>query len=120
MNSGYVYILVNPSFRDNLIKIGLTTRTPEERAKELSRNTGIPNEFVVAYKKHVFDCRVIEKLVHSYLEKYRSNERREFFNLPADLAISVIERISKLENSLETWNETTTILDNKKLKWHMH
>ncbi|MEI6895553.1 MAG: GIY-YIG nuclease family protein [Colwellia sp.] len=120
MSTGYVYILVNPSFRDNLIKIGLTTRTPEVRAKELSRTTGLPNEFVVAYKKHVFDCEVVEKLVHIYLEKYRSNDRREFFNLPTDRAISVIERISKLENSLEMWNKKTTNLDNKQIKWHMH
>jgi hypothetical protein len=120
MSSGYVYILVNPAYRDHLIKIGLTTREPEERAKELSRKTSVPNEFVVAYKKHVHDCSAVEKIVHKYLDQYRTNERREFFQLPVEKAISVIERISKFENSLENWNNKIINLDNKTIKWHLN
>lgn len=119
MNSGYVYILVNPSFRDNLIKIGLTTKEPEERAKSLSRTTGVPNEFVVAYKKHVYDCKVVEALVHKYLGRFRSNQRREFFTIPVESAISIIERVTKFENSLESWSGKTTKLDRKQVKWHL-
>ena len=117
-DNGYVYVLMNPSM-DNLVKIGKTERSPEERAKELSRNTGIPNEFVVAYKKHVFNCDTVENLVHKYLKRFRSNERREFFTIPVERAISVIERIARLENSLESWKGQVVDLDNLQLKWHL-
>jgi len=120
MNSTYIYVLVNPSFRDDLIKIGLTrTKTPEERAKKLTSTTGVPNEFVVAYKKHVFDSDRMEKLVHKYLEPFRSNQRREFFVIPVERAINIIERFTKLENSLEAWNGQVVNFDGKQLKWHM-
>ena len=33
-DNGYVYVLMNPSLQ-NMVKIGKTTREPEERAKEL-------------------------------------------------------------------------------------
>ncbi len=35
--TGYIYILHNPSLRDETLKIGITTRTPYIRAAELSR-----------------------------------------------------------------------------------
>jgi len=40
MNEGWIYILINPAFKKDLLKIGKTKRQPEERAKELS-TTGI-------------------------------------------------------------------------------
>jgi T5orf172 domain len=49
MTSGYVYILINTSF-DGMIKVGRTTRDPQERARELSWATGIPTPFRVAYE----------------------------------------------------------------------
>ena len=48
MAQGFVYILVNPAF-PGYIKVGKTTKTPEERAKELSAATGVPTPFIVAY-----------------------------------------------------------------------
>ncbi|MBA3017886.1 MAG: hypothetical protein FP811_07035, partial [Desulfobacteraceae bacterium] len=48
--NGWIYILTNPSLQENLIKIGKTSRTPEERAKELSAPTGVPAEFEIVYK----------------------------------------------------------------------
>lgn len=119
MSSGYIYILVNPSYRDHLIKIGLTTREPEERAKELSRKTSVPSEFVVAYQKHVHDCSAVETIIHKYLDQYRTNERREFFKISVEKAISVIERVSKFENSLEYWNGKVLDLCKSTIKWHM-
>ncbi len=47
--TGYIYILHNPSLRDETLKIGITTRTPYIRAAELSRKTGVAQEYVVAY-----------------------------------------------------------------------
>jgi hypothetical protein len=91
---GFVYILLNPSFID-IIKIGKTTRTSEERAKELYQKgkTSIPTKFVVAYENEVSDCDLVESIVHKKLGKYSLNPDREFFNLPLKQAIKTIEGV---------------------------
>ena len=38
---GYVYVLTNPSFRDDWVKIGKSKRLPEVRGRELY-NTAVP------------------------------------------------------------------------------
>ena len=42
----YVYVLSNPSFNENLLKIGFTRKNPIERAEELC-TSGLPTPFVV-------------------------------------------------------------------------
>ncbi len=90
-NAGYVYVLINPSI-EGLIKVGMTTLEPEERARQLSGATGVPTNFVVAYKRYVNDCMRAEKFVHTYLESkgYRINPKREFFSAPITEAINAI------------------------------
>ena len=44
--SGYVYILTNPSFRDNWVKIGKSSRPVDVRSKELD-NTAVPLSFEI-------------------------------------------------------------------------
>ncbi|MBL4747578.1 MAG: GIY-YIG nuclease family protein [Magnetovibrio sp.] len=46
--NGFVYIMSNPSM-PGLLKIGCTTRTPEERANELHQATGVPGKFTVEW-----------------------------------------------------------------------
>lgn len=91
---GHVYILVNTSM-PGLIKIGLTTRDPETRAKELSRSTGVPTPFEVAYSRWVPDCVEVEKAVHAELDQYRVGANREFFQMPVAQAKKAIEVIAK-------------------------
>ncbi len=88
---GYVYVLMNPSLQ-GLVKIGKTTKDPEERAAELSSATGVPTPFVVAYKLFVSDCSQAEAFVHAFLEKkgYRLTDNREFFNIPINEAIDAV------------------------------
>ena len=42
--SGYVYILTNPSFREDWVKIGKSSRPVNVRSKELD-NTAVPLPF---------------------------------------------------------------------------
>ena len=88
---GCVYILKNPAMPD-LIKIGFTTRTAEERAKELYEGElGVPKPFVVV---HINDCEEPQKLeatVHKRLAEYRINKNREFFKYPADDAYQLVK-----------------------------
>jgi len=86
---GYVYVMTNEHIPD-LLKIGMTTRTPEERSAELS-STGVPGRWNVQYSIFVPNCEKIEKKVHKTLNEYRLSEDREFFKIEISLAIQAIE-----------------------------
>jgi len=90
---GYVYILSNPSY-GNLYKVGMTTKEPSQRAKELSELTAVPTPFKVEYSAYVEDCSVIEALTHKMLKErgYRIAENREFFNAPLKEIKKLISR----------------------------
>ena len=45
---GFVYVLSNASM-PGLIKVGMTTKVPDGRAKELSSDTSTPTPFIVEY-----------------------------------------------------------------------
>lgn len=97
MLAGYIYILINPSYKQ-LLKIGKTSRLPEERAAELSSSTGIPTRFYVAYQERVDDCDTAESFIHKRLEPYRVNSGREFFELPLQDAIRIVSSIASEVN----------------------
>jgi len=90
-DNGYVYVLMNPSM-DNLVKIGKTERTPEERAKELSSTTGVPTPFVVVYESYFESCSKAEEFVHASLENkgFRISSNREFFEVPINEAVDAV------------------------------
>lgn len=92
MNTGYVYVLENPSM-PKLVKIGLTTRTVEARMRDLN-STGVPEKFIEVYSEYVSDCRAVERAVHDRLSDYRVNKGREFFMIEADDAAAIVRGIS--------------------------
>ena len=78
---GYVYILTNPSFREDWIKIGKTTNM-EERLRTLY-NTSLPLPFEPYATLKTVKYNEAEKLVHHYIERFtnlRIEKKREFFN----------------------------------------
>jgi hypothetical protein len=89
---GYIYILVNPAMQ-GVVKIGKTTRTPEDRAKELSVATGVPFDFHVGYEKLVKDCDLAENLIQEKLKEKRTAKNREFFTLSLKEAIQAVAKI---------------------------
>ncbi len=93
MVAGYVYILVNAAMQD-MLKIGMTTRTPKERAQELSQGTGIPAPYSVAYWEQVPDCTTAEAMIHNRLARFRVQSGREFFHLDLKLAIDELREIA--------------------------
>ena len=86
---GYVYLLTNSAIPD-IVKIGMTTRLPSERAKELS-NTGVPGRWTVHYSIFVPDCAVVERIVHGDLKHRRFSDDREFFRITLADAQAVIK-----------------------------
>ena len=93
MDKGYVYILVNKSM-PGLVKIGQTTKSPEERAKELSSPTGVPTPFEVAYALRSFWYENLEKQMHAALADRRSNNNREFFEVSVDEAKTLLNKLA--------------------------
>jgi hypothetical protein len=90
MRSGYVYLLLNASM-PGLVKIGRTERNPDGRAAELSKGTGVPTPFVLAYQVRVSDCELAEHRVHQVLAAHRTNAKREFFKITATDAVHIIQ-----------------------------
>ena len=90
--SGYVYVMINSSF-DGLVKIGKTSRDPDERAKELSSATGVPTPFVVVFYKEFDNCDIAESQIHQFLTDAgcRVNDNRDFFRVPVKEAIEVVQ-----------------------------
>jgi hypothetical protein len=65
-----------------IVKVGFTTRTPDERAKELN-STHLPHPFKVEFAKLIENVEEKEKAIHLVLSIYgeRVNDHREFFKM---------------------------------------
>ena len=88
---GWIYAMRNSAFRKPLLKIGMTSRPPFERAHELGRATGVPGDFDLVYFVHVFARRRAEQLVHQRLESYRTGSHKEFFDVPVSRVVDAFD-----------------------------
>ena len=105
MNSkepGYVYILTNPSFREDWVKIGKSSRPVDVRSKELD-NTAVPLPFEIFATIKTVKYNEVEKLVHKNdrLSDLRIRQNREFFNVPPQVALDIFGDIAKLIDDAE-------------------
>ena len=91
---GYLYVMSNPSFKDNLLKIGKSDYDPGKRKKELE-TTGVPDAFFVEYCVRFDNHHSLESQVHRKLTSNRTNRSREFFNITVPQAISIVREILK-------------------------
>jgi len=79
----YVYIMSNPSFEDDVFKIGWTREHPIIRANDL-HTSGVPTPFVVEYVIITTEGVKLEKQLHAHLKQYRMENNREFFKIAKD------------------------------------
>ena len=88
---GFLYVLANSAMQ-GMVKVGKTTRSPAERAAELSAATGLPTPFIVVYEQLFEDCTEAEAFVHALLASkgFRVAENREFFSAPANEVVRAI------------------------------
>lgn len=77
---GWVYVLSNPCM-PGIYKVGMTTTSPEVRARELSSATGVPAPFKIEAAFYTHSPLESEKEVHEVLSEWRVNDSREFFEL---------------------------------------
>lgn len=76
--AGWVYVLSN-EYMPGIYKVGMTTTSPEIRAKELSAATGVPYPFKVEAAFHCEDPARSEREIHEAFQDVRINDSREFF-----------------------------------------
>ena len=98
-DSGYVYILTNPCFRKDWVKIGKTSRPVDTRSKELD-NTSIPLPFEVYAMLKTNNMTKIERLIQGLIEEFnpalRIRRNREFFNVPPAKALGLLAKAAEI------------------------
>lgn len=95
--AGYVYILTNPSFREDWVKIGKSARPVDIRSKELN-NTAVPLPFEIFATMKTVKYNEVEKLVHHIIDNltnYRIRQNREFFNVAPQKALEIFKEIAQ-------------------------
>lgn len=90
--NGWIYILSNRTM-PGLFKIGYTKNNPEERAKEISRATGVPVPFEVEWAFNCYDSDMLEKEIHRSLDSFRYTSNKEFFEISLNEAKETIRRL---------------------------
>ena len=94
---GYVYILTNPSFREDWVKIGKSARPVDIRSKELD-NTAVPLPFEIHATIKTVKYNEVEKLVHKIIDSltdFRIRQNREFFNVAPQKALEIFKEIAQ-------------------------
>ncbi len=87
---GWVYVINNLGMPD-IVKVGYTTGTPEDRAKELN-NTGAPHRYMVEYAMESEEPYQIEQQTHRLLSS--KLEGREWFRCSAEEAAAAIKQVA--------------------------
>ena len=93
---GYVYILTNPSFKEDWVKIGKSSRPVDIRSKELD-NTAVPLPFEIFATIKTCKYNEVEKLVHKTIDRLtdlRIRQNREFFNVSPQMALDIFKDIA--------------------------
>lgn len=100
---GYVYILTNPSFKEDWVKIGKSARPVDVRSKELD-NTAVPLPFEIYATMKTCKYNEVEKLVHKTIDRLtdlRIRQNREFFNVAPQMALDIFRDIAKAIDDAE-------------------
>lgn len=93
-DGGWVYIMKNSGY-SNLVKIGYTKQTPEDRKKQLESSQ--PEPMSLVFSKYVRDPKYVEKEVHRYCDIFGCRINRgagtEFFELEDGKAIELVKKV---------------------------
>lgn len=98
MEKGYVYVLTNPSFKEDWVKIGKSKRIPDVRSKELF-NTAVPLPYEVYATLKTERYNQAERMIHRSIDRIsdlRINASREFFNISPEKAYEILYDIKDL------------------------
>jgi hypothetical protein len=94
--NGFVYIISNKAFLDDIVKIGMTNRDDyNKRIGELF-NTSIPYPFDVEYIFPHSNPLELEKTLHRLFADKRLNSRREFFKIDKEVLKKELQSLNLL------------------------
>ena len=94
--AGFVYIMSNESFKNGLLKIGMSASDPTEFRQDQLYTTGVPTPFKVEYFAFVDEHEEIERIIHYRLCEKRPNSGREFFSCGVSEAILMIRESAQI------------------------
>ena len=92
----YVYVMSNPSFPEDMLKIGWTREHPNIRANDL-HTSGVPTPFIVEFLIITPEGSKVEKIIHNHIKFYRVNSNREFFKISKEKLTEVLIKELMLE-----------------------
>ncbi len=101
--AGYVYILTNPSFREDWVKIGKTKRPVDVRSTELD-NTAVPLPFEIFATLKTTKYNEVERMVHKFIDRLtdlRIRQNREFFNIAPQVAYDIFCDLATIMDDVE-------------------
>jgi hypothetical protein len=76
-----------------MVKIGMTVRDVEERAKEISGATGVPTPWVPVFSFKCFNSYKLEQELHEHLDAVRVAGNREMFYMNSRDAITTVKKL---------------------------
>ena len=100
---GFVYILTNPSFKEDWVKIGKSSVSVEKRVKQLD-GTSVPLPFEIFATMKTVKYNEAEKLIHRYIERFtnlRIRDNREFFNVKPEDALAIFRDVAMILDDAE-------------------
>lgn len=112
LKEGYIYILSNKAFINNLYKIGLTQMSVQKRAEELSKSTSAPGNFLIEYTRKVQDVSIAEKRIHLLLNEFRYSKNKEYYLVELIKIRNCIDSIAESENNTKYLNGEIYICNN--------
>lgn len=124
MTEGYIYCFYNTLF-PNLLKIGMTERTPLERLHEANSCTWVPKPFELKLAKKVINPIEKERKLHILLQKFnmRINNNREFFEISIDdakLFLDLLEgeyyEVENINSSIINSSFSNLFLEGQKIR----
>ena len=94
---GFVYILTNPSFKEDWVKIGKSSRPVDVRSKELD-NTAVPLPFEIYATMQTTKYAEVERIIHKQIDRLtdlRIRQNREFFNVHPAQALEILTDLAR-------------------------
>ncbi len=105
---GFVYVLGNDDM-PGLVKIGLSSLLPEDRAKK-GFTTFVPSPFEVLFRAVTSRPVRLERAVHDLLAQHRNKSNREFFRVSPEVAAESILKMRTEVDGIATWSAHSRIL----------
>lgn len=100
---GYVYILTNPSFKEDWVKIGKSAVSVEQRVKQLD-GTAVLLPFEIYATLNTKKYSEVEKAVHQTIDSptdLRIRQNRESFNITPQEALNILQRFATMLDDAE-------------------